>query len=167
MRESLSTWHIVGICCAMFGFQIASSAVFSLADPIMNSLKLSDVSSLLAWSCGPIAGFFVQPIVGYYSDKSRFVWGRRRPYILIGCIGTAIGLICLLVLKEFGSQLSRNTKAFWLIAILFGTFCSTNIFQGTSRALVGDIVPKNQQDQANTIGSILIGVAAVVPKLIQ
>jgi len=165
-KESLSTWRIVGICSSMFGFQIVYSAIFALADPIMNSLKLSEESSLLAWSCGPLAGFLVQPIIGYYSDRCKSSWGKRRPFILFGCSLTWAGLIFLLILKEYGMNLARILKGFYLIVILFITFSSTNIYQAASRALIGDIVPTNQLDRANSIASIIISIASVFPNYI-
>ncbi|KAG0480487.1 hypothetical protein HPP92_011345 [Vanilla planifolia] len=67
-------------------------------------LSLTPLRSDLAFSCsllfdvafGPVAGFVVQPCVGLWSDRCRAKIGRRRPFILAGCllISPAVFLLC-------------------------------------------------------------------------
>lgn len=40
-----------------------------------------------AWLISPILGFFLQPIIGMWSDTCKCRWGRRRPFILAFAIG--------------------------------------------------------------------------------
>ncbi|XP_066320480.1 sucrose transport protein SUT5-like [Miscanthus floridulus] len=104
----------------------------------------------LTWICGPIAGFVVQPIVGYYSDRCTSKMGRRRPFILAGCI-----IICLSVMIiGFSADIGRrmgNTKqcstftgsrwyaaAVYIVGFRFLDFAN-NTVQGPARAMMADL----------------------------
>jgi solute carrier family 45 protein 1/2/4 len=169
LRTSLSIPHIIAICCSMLGFQIAYSAEFSLGTPIMKNFDISQVASSLIWSIGPIAGFFVQPLVGFYSDSLTSKLGRRRPFIIGGSLGIALGFGIFLVIDPLGDVFKdhkRTAKIVLVILAMLVTNCSINIMQGPARAIVGDVIPASQQVLANTIGSWMIGLAAVVTNLI-
>ena len=47
------------------------------------------------WIVAPLTGFFVQPIIGHYSDQTWTKLGRRRPFFLTGAILAAAGLILM------------------------------------------------------------------------
>lgn len=96
------------------------------------------------WLCGPIFGMFVQPIVGYYSDRCECSRGRRRPFIVMGAcivvmvvmlIGFSADLGCM-----FGDSISYRPRAitifvlgFWLLDLV------NNMLQGPCRALLIDL----------------------------
>ena len=44
-------------------------------------LHIEDVA--LVWLAGPLSGIIAQPIVGLMSDKSWFMGGMRKPFIII------------------------------------------------------------------------------------
>ncbi len=50
-------------------------------------LHIEDVA--LVWLAGPLSGIIAQPIVGLMSDKSWFMGGRRKPFIIIGALFAA------------------------------------------------------------------------------
>ncbi|KAG0482970.1 hypothetical protein HPP92_011054 [Vanilla planifolia] len=104
-------------------------------------LSLTPLRSDLAFSCsllfdvafGPVAGFVVQPCVGLWSDRCRAKIGRRRPFILAGCllISLAVFLLCCvtvtIVAKEEplqsvkGSNEAAGAELSWFPFILYGT----------------------------------------------
>lgn len=55
----------------------------------------------LVWLTNPIVGFFLQPIIGVVSDRSRSPWGRRRPFIvlfsLVGYGSRFCGTFCMML----------------------------------------------------------------------
>ncbi|VAH15648.1 unnamed protein product [Triticum turgidum subsp. durum] len=61
------------------------------------------------WLCGPIAGLIVQPCVGLSSDKCGSPLGRRRPFILSGCIVISISVIIVGFSSDIGYALG-DTK---------------------------------------------------------
>lgn len=61
----------------------------------------------MAWLISPILGFFLQPIVGMWSDTCRSRWGRRRPFILAFAIGMETQFLFLIV-STFADSLSKQ-----------------------------------------------------------
>jgi Na+/melibiose symporter-like transporter len=94
---------------------------------------------------GLIVAIFIQPFIGAISDRSRFRWGRRKPFILIG-ITTAI--ILMVGIGSIGG-----------FAALFIIWClmqaSLNTAQGPFQALIPDLVPHNRRGLASGIKSLL------------
>ena len=164
-RKSLSIIRIIGICASMLSYQVAYSIEFALGMPIMGKIGISTTISGFIWAIGPLSGFIVQPLIGYYSDIFRFNYGRRRIFILIGTIGVLIGFFLLNKLESFSNFFNIDSKTSKTI-IIFISFLfiniSLNILQGPARALVGDLVPKSQQVLANIIGSTLISFGATI-----
>lgn len=54
------------------------------------------------WCLSPILGFFLAPLMGSLSDRCTFVWGRRRPLILLLSLLIFTGLILVPWGKQIG-----------------------------------------------------------------
>ena len=120
----------------------------------------------------PLMGMIVQPIVGYYSDRT---WapklgGRRLPYLMLG---TIVAVIVMLLLPNSGS-LGFGYGSF--AALMFGAITvafldlSSNVAMQPFKMMVGDMVNDDQKSYAygiqsllNNIGSVL---AAIFPFLL-
>jgi solute carrier family 45 protein 1/2/4 len=165
-RERISILHIVAICSSMLAFQIAYSVEFALGTPIMKSIGIKQSITAIIWLVGPLAGFTVQPIVGFYSDSTHAKLGRRRPFIIAGTVGIFIGFGILFGIMIMDEKGSKGLKIPLFIFGLLLTNVAINFVQGPSRALLGDVIPQTQQVLANTIGSLMLGIAAVVTNLI-
>ena len=99
-----------------------------------------------------IAGLFIQPPVGAWSDRIRTPWGRRIPFLLIGAPITAVafGLIPLpAVLPLFVACTSTLllSAAFWRTPVI---------------ALMPDITPSAFRSQANGIINFMGGIGTIV-----
>lgn len=44
------------------------------------------------WLVAPIIGMLVQPVIGYYSDRTWVKMGRRKPYFLAGAMAAVVGM---------------------------------------------------------------------------
>jgi maltose/moltooligosaccharide transporter len=94
----------------------------------------------------------VQPIVGYFSDRTWCGLGRRRPYFLAGAILSSLALIAM-----------PNSGAVWMAAgLLWILDASINITMEPFRAFVGDLLPKEQRKSGFAMQSLLIGLGAVL-----
>jgi MFS family permease len=103
---------------------------------------------------GLVITMAVQPIVGAISDRSRFRWGRRRPYILLGV------LLSVLFLPVIG--LAGN------FAVIFIFYCllqiSSNTAQGPFQAFIPDLVPGGKRGLASGVKGLfeILGGVAIV-----
>ena len=112
----------------------------------------------------PLAGMIVQPLVGYYSDRT---WiprlGRRLPYLMLG---TIVAVIVMCLLPNAGSLGLSTSAALWFgaIAILFMDL-SSNMSMQPFKMMISDMVNIAQKDTAwswQTIWSNIGGVFATI-----
>ena len=89
-KPHLSAWQVCSICLGAFGIQFGFALPQANATRIFQNLGASLDSVPLLWLAGPITGFIVQPLVGYYSDRTWTRFGRRRPYFLVGAVLAAL-----------------------------------------------------------------------------
>lgn len=141
---------------------------------LMQTLGLSHALTSLMWLCGPIAGILVQPVVGLYSDQCRSRFGRRRPYILPGCIIICIAVIVIAFSSDLGYALgdtkedcSVYTGPRWKAALIFvsGFWVldfANNAVQGPTRALMADISGQHGCDTANAIFACWMAVGNIM-----
>ncbi|WP_268912160.1 SLC45 family MFS transporter [Lentilactobacillus sp. SPB1-3] len=112
----------------------------------------------------PLAGLIVQPIIGYYSDRT---WapklgGRRLPYL---ALGTLIAIIVMCLLPNSGSFGFGYAS---ITALVFGAVTvalldvSSNIAMQPFKMMVGDMVNDDQKSYAYGIQSFLSNGGAVL-----
>lgn len=146
--------------------QVAGTAIWALVDPMMTKLEMSRTVKFFIWSIGPFSGLIVQPIVGYYSDRCESRFGRRRPYIFVGGVGTFLGLTGLLILYLFSSKLSNILITFFLFVTIVFTYVSINAFQGPGRSIIADLLPESLLNKGFAMGAMYQGLGAVITNLI-
>ena len=85
-KPQLSFWQIWNMCFGFFGIQFAFALQNGSMSRIFQTLgaKMDDLAIL--WIAAPMTGLLVQPIIGYYSDRTWTRLGRGPPYILVGAI---------------------------------------------------------------------------------
>jgi maltose/moltooligosaccharide transporter len=111
------------------------------------------------WLVAPVTGLIVQPIIGYYSDRTWTSLGRRRPFFLTGAILAAIGLILMPNADWFIAIL----PSLWVGAgMLFIMDASFNVAMEPFRALVADKLPSDQRTLGFSVQTVLIGIGAVI-----
>ncbi|QTD55247.1 MFS transporter [Parasphingorhabdus cellanae] len=146
-------WGLWNISFGFFGIQIGFALQNANMSRIFQSLgaELDNLSVL--WIAAPLTGLLVQPIVGYFSDKT---WlgklGRRRPYFLAGAI---LATIALLVMPQ-------STVLWFSVAMLWILDASINISMEPFRAFVGDMLRKDQHSAGYAVQTAFIGAGAVV-----
>ena len=109
----------------------------------------------ILWLAGPITGMLIQPVVGYFSDKTWGPLGRRRPFFLGGAILTTIALFIM-----------PNSPVLWVAAgTLWILDASLNITMEPFRAFVGDMLPSRQRPLGFSMQTVMIGSGAVMASL--
>ena len=162
-RHKLSILRIVCICGSMMTYQFAYSVLSALSTPLMNDiLDLPSWATQMIWAIGPIVGLFYQPFVGHWSDQVHAKFGRRRPFIITGSLGTIGIFTVLFCIVKYSENFSVSARRGIFVASLAVAHIFINTMQGPARTLIGDVVPKGQQVLANSIGTIMIAAAAVL-----
>ncbi|PLW96883.1 MAG: MFS transporter [Marinilabiliales bacterium] len=111
------------------------------------------------WLVAPITGMIVQPIIGYFSDKTWNRLGRRRPYFLAGAMLASAALIMMPNAPHLANFIAPMFIGGGLLMIMDASF---NISMEPFRALVADKLPDEQHTLGFSVQTVLIGIGAVV-----
>ncbi len=150
-RPPLSLLQIWNMCCGLFGVQMVWGLQNVNTSRIFQTLG-ADVDRLaILWIAAPITGLLVQPIIGYWSDRTWGRLGRRRPYLLGGSILTALSLFVM-----------PNVSTVWAASVMLWLLTGAiNIAAEPFRALVADTLPDAQRTSGFAMQVFFIGVGAV------
>lgn len=132
-------------------------------------LAIHDVG--LVWAAGPIAGILGQPIIGLISDKVWFWGGRRKPFIWIGGVLTALALLALPNVEGIAGALGLDGILGVAILVTLVLDLSINISFNPTRSIIADVTPDDhRRTRAYTwmqvisgsfgVGAYLIGITA-------
>jgi len=149
-------WQLLNISIGFLGIQFAWAIQMGQMSPLLEKLGSNPQLLGLISCAGPVTGVLVQPLVGALSDNCKLSLGRRRPFLLLGAILTAVAL----VLMPNSNTLLMAALLLWLLD------ASINITQGPYRAIVPDVVHKSQQATAYSLMSLTIGLGSMVAFLI-
>ena len=102
--DIMSVWVLVSIAYPLFNMELQMRPLYVAI--ILMSLRLWDG--------------VIDPIMGWVSDNARTRWGRRRPFIFVGAILSALTYPLIFWFPE---GLSAEQNMFWVIGfgILFYT----------------------------------------------
>ncbi|OQX74609.1 MAG: MFS transporter [Bacteroidetes bacterium 4484_276] len=158
-KPRLSFWQIWNMSLGFLGIQFGFALQNANASRILQTFD-ADVHSLsYFWLVAPITGMIVQPIIGYFSDKTWNRFGRRRPYFLVGALLTSIALILMPNAPHFAGAIAPMFIGGGMLMIMDA---SINISMEPFRALVADKLPEEQHTLGFSMQTLLIGIGAVV-----
>ncbi len=144
--------QIMFMCLGFFGIQFGWALQMGNMSAIYTRLGASEDKLPMLWLAAPVTGLLVQPIIGYFSDRTWCRLGRRRPYFLGGAIFSAFALF-----------LMPQATAIWMAVIaLWILDTSVNVSMEPFRAFVGDILPEPQRKTGYAMQSVMIGAGAVI-----
>ena len=151
-QPQLSFWQIWNMCFGFMGIQFGFALQNANVSRIFQTLGADYNNMTLLWVAAPITGLVVQPIVGYFSDRTWGKLGRRRPYFLYGALLSTAALFVM-----------PNSPSLWIAAgTLWILDASINVSMEPFRALVGDVLPPEQRGFGYAMQSFFIGIGAVV-----
>lgn len=142
-------WLALNFHWAALGIIILPSQVFKLVGELHKGEALAFV--LVP---GAFVSLFANPLFGMLSDRTRgrfALWGRRRPYILLGT------LVNLGALVWMASARDIPTLALAYVLVQFSNNAATAPFH----ALLPDIVPQNQRGTASGVMGLLAIVGSI------
>jgi len=155
-RPHLSAWQILSICIGSFGIQFGFALPQANATRIFQNLGASLDTVPLLFLAGPITGLIVQPLVGYYSDRTWTSQGRRRPYFLLGAALAAGTLVVM-----------PNAITLWTAVLMLWVLdASLNFTMGPFRAFVADQMSAEQRPTGYLYYMFFASLGAVVGSLL-
>lgn len=158
-KPRLSFWQIWNMSFGFFGIQFGFALQNGNASRILTTFG-ADVEHLSwFWLAAPLTGMIVQPIIGYYSDRTWTSLGRRRPYFLGGAI---LASIALLFMPNADILIHVLPPLYVGAGILMVMDASFNIAMEPFRALVADLLPSDQRTLGFAVQTFLIGLGAVL-----
>ena len=90
-------------------------------------------------SVGLMVAIVVQPVMGAVSDRTTARWGRRKPYMLLGSLLSALFLLLMA---------AASTYALLFAAVIL-LQVSANSAHGPYQGIIPDLVPRNQRGRAS------------------
>ena len=155
-KPQLSFWQIWNMSFGFLGIQFGFALQNANVSRIFQTLGGEVENLSLYWLAAPVTGLLIQPIIGYYSDKTWGRLGRRRPYFLVGAILASIALFIM-----------PNSPTLWLaVGMLWIMDASINISMEPFRAFVGDMLPSEQRTQGFAMQSFFIGIGAIIASVL-
>ena len=159
-KPDLSFSKLFNISFGFFGVQIAYALQSANISRIFATLGADPHDLSFFWILPPLMGMLVQPLVGYFSDKTWCRFGRRIPYLFVGAF-MAVLVMCLLPnAGSFGLAVS-GAMVFGLIALMF-LDTSINMAMQPFKMMVGDLVNEKQKTKAYSIQSFLCNAGSIV-----
>jgi maltose/moltooligosaccharide transporter len=149
-KRKLGFWQIWNMSFGFLGIQMGFALQNSNVSRIFQTLgaKIDDIPIL--WVAAPLTGLIIQPIIGYFSDRTWTRMGRRKPYFLAGAILASAALFIM-----------PNSPVLWFAAgMLWIMDASINVSMEPFRAFVGDNLPEKQRTMGFAMQSFFIGIGA-------
>ena len=160
-KPDLKFNQLWNISFGFFGVQIAYALQSANISRIFATLGADPHNLSYFWILPPLMGMIVQPLVGYFSDKTWLGrWGRRIPYLLIGAAAAVI-VMCLLPNAGSLGLTIAGAMIFGLIALMF-LDTSINMAMQPFKMMVGDMVNEKQKAKAYSIQSFLCNAGSLV-----
>jgi maltose/moltooligosaccharide transporter len=155
-KPRLGFWDIWNMSFGFLGIQFGFALQNSNVSRIFETLGAKVENIPLLWIAAPVTGLVVQPIVGYFSDRTWNRLGRRRPYFIGGAVLASLALMAM-----------PNSPTLWVAAgMLWMMDASINISMEPFRAYVGDNLPSAQRVTGFAVQSFFIGTGAVVASML-
>ena len=157
IKQRLTFWQLWNMSFGFFGIQFGFALQNANSSRIFSTLGATPDDLPLFWLAGPVTGLLVQPIIGYFSDRTWHpTWGRRRPFFFAGALLATLAMF-----------LMPNSTAIWMaVFVLWIMDASINVAMEPFRAFVGDKLDTTQQTQGFAMQTFFIGCGSVIASLL-
>ena len=151
-KRRLSFWQIWNMSFGFMGIQMGFALQNSNMSRIFQTLGANIDDIPILWVAAPMTGLIVQPIIGYFSDRTWNRLGRRKPYFLAGAILASASLIII-----------PNSPVLWFAAgLLWIMDSSFNVSMEPFRAFVADNLSEKQRTMGFAMQSFFIGIGSYI-----
>ncbi len=158
-KPNLSLGQIFNMSIGFLGIQFGFALQNGNASRILQTFGAEVEHLSWFWLAAPLTGMIIQPIIGFYSDRTWNKLGRRKPFFLSGAI---VASLALFLFPHAGSLAAFLPPVFIGAGILMLMDASFNVSMEPFRALVADNLPEEQNTLGFSVQTFLIGIGAVV-----
>jgi MFS family permease len=120
-------WVAIGWLWNALGAQVLPPIITRMVGQAHQGTALSALEGF-----GTLVAVVWQPVVGAMSDRTRLRWGRRRPYIAGGALGSSLFLVIMAFVGSF----------YWLLIVYFLLQVASNTAQAPYQGLGPDVIPE-------------------------
>jgi MFS family permease len=120
-------WVAIGWLWNALGAQVLPPIITKMVGQAHQGTALSVLEGF-----GTLVAVVWQPVVGAVSDRTRLRWGRRRPYITGGALGSSLFLVIMAFVGAY----------FWLLLVYFLLQVASNTAQAPYQGLGPDAIPE-------------------------
>ncbi len=153
VKPVLTLSQIINMSVGFFGIQFGWDLQRANMGRIYENLGANADQVPYLFLAAPLTGLLVQPIIGYFSDRTWSPrWGRRRPYFLVGAILSSIALLFM----PYSTEIWMAAGLLWILDT-----CG-NIAMEPFRAFVTDKLPDSQVNRGFIMQSLMIGLGGTV-----
>ena len=146
-RLSLPFLMLLSLPSTAMGFALAVQ--ISALSWLLSTKYNLDIHEIgIVWAAGPLAGILGQVIIGIISDKVWFWGGRRRPFILVGGVLTALMLLALPSIGAIDKALGLDAILGVAVAVALALDLSINLGFNPTRSLITDVTPEGAKRTA-------------------
>jgi glycoside/pentoside/hexuronide:cation symporter, GPH family len=110
--------------CDFGGNLFFTATAFVLMNYITDTMGLAAGLAGTALFVGRVWDAFYDPILGYFSDKTKTRMGRRRPYMLAGAIPLFIAMVIMFTNPSIFKQGMSQTALFIFTTIVYVLLCT-------------------------------------------
>jgi MFS family permease len=120
-------WVAIGWLWNALGAQVLPPIITRMVGQAHQGTALSVLEGF-----GTLVAVVWQPVVGAISDRTRLRWGRRRPYITGGALGSSLFLVIMAFVGAY----------FWLLVVYFLLQVASNTAQAPYQGLGPEAIPE-------------------------
>jgi maltose/moltooligosaccharide transporter len=147
------------LCIFFIGMSFATNVNNVNASGVLRNYGLSIEYLSLLWFISPAVGLIIYPVVGYISDHHYSRFGRRKPYIFLGSIIFAIGMLLMPNAQYFQPFLSNITIGIIGFALLDIGYCMT---MESYRSIAIDNTNKFNRTRFFAASNMVLGISTII-----
>ncbi|KAG9089932.1 hypothetical protein FS749_000948 [Ceratobasidium sp. UAMH 11750] len=158
--------HLPILALPGLGTSVLWASMMSHATPTLLALGMSKSTLSLVFLAGPLSGIVMQPLIGALADASTSKYGRRRPFMMGGCVVCVPAMLGLGFARGLGELLwPSHAQGIAIIISVLSIICvdfSVNAIMSADRALIVDLLPPHEQNSGNAWASRAGGLGQVL-----
>ncbi|CEL58078.1 General alpha-glucoside permease OS=Schizosaccharomyces pombe (strain 972 / ATCC 24843) GN=sut1 PE=3 SV=1 [Rhizoctonia solani AG-1 IB] len=158
--------HLPILALPGLGTAVLWASMMSHATPTLLSLGMSKSTLSLVFLAGPLSGIIMQPLIGALADASTSKYGRRRPFMMGGCLVCVPAMLGLGFARGIGETLwPSHAQGIAILISVLSIVCidfAVNAIMSADRALIVDMLPPHEQNSGNAWASRTSGLGQVL-----